>query len=172
MPQLNYNYQPPIGIAGGLYDLSPHAINSRANGETTLGAMRYGMGVVQGDTPGVNVAVPTSSSTIEEFEGISMTGFTNQMNMAGQVVIYPQGTVGVLRWGRAWARVEENITINYGDPVYLITSGANTGLFTNDAGGATTPNLAINAMFIGGLGTTSIAPIELYNQKNETPPTV
>ena len=166
MPQLNYSYQPPIGVPGSLYDLSPYAINSRSNGETAPGALKYGMGVVLGDTPGKNVNLPTDASTLAEFEGVAMTGFTDQMDMAGEVIILPQRTVGVLRWGRAWVRIEEGVVdIAYGDPVYLVIDGADAGLFTNDDGGG--DNLAINAMFIGGLGTTSVAPVELYNQKNE-----
>ena len=165
MPQLSYNYQPPIGIAGSLYDISSHAINSRSNGETTPGVMRFGMGVVLGDTPGVNITLPSAATTLPEFEGISMTGFTNQMNMAGEVYVMPQQSIGVLRWGRAWVRIEEGAAPAYGDSVYLIIDGDDAGMFTNDDGGG--DNLAINAMFIGGLGTSSIAPIELYNQKNE-----
>ena len=161
--QLSYKFQPPIGIAGSLVDLAPHAINSRTNAEATPGALKFGMGAVMGDNPGVNVAVPTSTSTLGEFEGVVMTGFTNEMDMAGAVNIKPLQTVGVLRWGRAWVRVEDGAAIAYGDPVFLITNGNNAGLFTNIATG----NVAVNAMFIGGLGTTSIAPIELYNQKNE-----
>ena len=159
--QLIYGYQPPQGIAGGLYDLSPHLIDTRVNGENTAAALKFGMGVMRGSTPGVNILLPTSSNTADEFEGLLMTGFTHEINMAGEVLIYPLQTVGVMCWGRPWARVVNGVTPAYGDALYLVTSGADAGLFTNVASG----NLAINGRFIGGLGVGDIAPVELYKQK-------
>ena len=161
--QLSYSYQTPRGIAGSLYDISPYAIDSRMNAEEMPGVMKFGMGVVQGDTPGINVNVPTIDATPAEFEGIAMTGFTNQLNMQGELIVYPQATVGLLVWGRAWARVQEDLTIVYGDPLYLVTDGPDAGLFTNEE----TDNMAIKGRFIGGLGTGNIAPVEIYNQKSE-----
>ena len=161
--RLDYSYQTRLGIPGTLFDISPHAIDSRQNAETTLGAMTFGIGVFQGDNPGVNVRKPIAGDTLLTFEGLSMGSQTFDMNMEGELKVRPQQTVGVMRWGRAWARVASGLTIQYGDPVFLITSGANAGLFTNISG----TNLAIKAMFIGGLGTSDVAPIEIYNQKSE-----
>ncbi|MDR1687281.1 MAG: hypothetical protein LBS21_01555 [Clostridiales bacterium] len=159
--QLSYSYQTPRGVAGGLYDISPYSINSRVNGETEFGKLKFGMGAVQGDSPGSNVKVPTSADTVAKFEGLVLTGHVNEMDMSGDIGINSLQTVGMLRWGKAWARVEEGITVNYGDELYLINDGANAGLFTNESG----TNLAINGRFIGGLGTGNIAPVELHNQK-------
>ena len=161
--RLNYSYQTRLGIPGTLFDISPHAIDSRQNAETTLGAMMFGIGVMQGDNPGVNVRKPTAGDTLLVFEGLSMSSQTFDMNMEGELKVRPQQTIGVMRWGRAWARVDSGLTIQYGEPVFLITSGASAGLFTNIEG----TNMAINAVFIGGLGTSDAAPIELYNQKSE-----
>ena len=159
--QLSYKYQMPRGIAGSLYDMSPHAIDSRTNGESGPDAMKYGMGAVVGINPGSDVLIPTAASTAAEFEGVVMTGFTNEMDMAGEVKVHPLRTVGILRWGRAWVRVADGVTPAYGDPLYLIKSGADAGRFTNVSAG----NIAINGVFIGGLGTGDVAPVTLHNQK-------
>jgi hypothetical protein len=164
--QMSYNYTMPKGIAGTLVDISPRAIDSRINAETEAGVMMYGMGAMQGDTPGVNVIVPEDGMVAEQFEGVLMTGLTNEMNMAGQLSLRPLETVGVLRWGRPWVRVAEGVTPAYGEDMYLITAaGPDRGLFTNDDGGGA--NLAIYGRFIGGLGTGNVAPAEIYNQKSQ-----
>ena len=162
--QLVYQYAPPLGLAGTLDDLSPYSIDSRLNGEAAPGNMLYGMGVMQGATPGVDILVPTAAATAEEFEGIAMNQMTTQQTMGGQVHVYPGGTVGVLRWGRAWARIPAGLAIQYEDPVFLIISGADAGKFTNVDGGAAT--LAIKATFTGKVGTGSVAVVDLRNQLN------
>ena len=160
--QTSYDFRTPKGVAGALVDISPKSIDSRINSETDAAAMRFGMGVVVGDKPGVNVRVPVSTNAVADFEGVLLNGYTQQMTMAGNVQVYPAQTVGVLRWGRAWARVADGVTPVYNDPLYLITSGADAGLFTNDDGGGA--NLAVNGRFYGGLGNGNIAPVEIHNQ--------
>jgi len=160
--QLSYSYQTPRGIAGSLYDLAPYAIVSRLNAEAVPGIMKYGMGAVVGSTPGANVLVPEDGATAAKFEGIVMTGFTNQMDMEGKVNVYPQQTVGILRYGNAWVRIPDDVIPVYGEALYLIVDGDDAGKFTNDDAAG----IAIYGRFIGGVGTGSIAPVELYNQKN------
>ena len=160
--QLTYTYQTPKGVAGALVDISPYSIDSRTNAETKIDAMLFGMGAMQGETPGVNVLVPTDSMTGELFEGVVMTGYTQQMTIGGEIHIYPAQTVGVLRWGRAWARVVDGVSPVYGDALFLVKTGADAGLFTNDDGGGS--NLAINGRFYGGLGNGNVAPVEIHNQ--------
>ena len=161
--QLSYNYQTPKGTAGSLYDISPYAIDSRVNGGSKAEAMMFGMGAVRGDTPGTNVVVPKAADTADKFEGVILTGYTNMMNMDGDVKIEPLQTVGLLRWGRAWVRVDPDAEdIAYGDKLYLISDGEKAGLFTNDDDDG--DNLAIKGRFIGGLGSGNIAPAEIYNQ--------
>ena len=157
----NYSYQMPRGVAGSLYDLAPHAIVSRLNEEKTAGKMKFGMGAMQGSAPGVNVAVATSEQPPRGFEGIVMTGFTSEMDMDGSVGIRHQQTVGILRYGNAWARIPDNVSPAYGEDVHLILSGNDAGLFTNERTG-----MPVKARFIGGRGTGSVAPVELYNQAN------
>ena len=43
----NYTQSMPAGVAGGLYDLTEHVVDSRMNGESAT-ALKPGMGVVQG----------------------------------------------------------------------------------------------------------------------------
>ncbi len=159
--QTTYNYTTPKGVAGGLYDLAPYQVESRVNGETVPGALKFGMGVVQGSAPGVNVALPTAAATADKFEGLLLTGFTQEMDSAGEVTIRPKQTVGVLRYGRAWARLPKDVTVSYGDKLYLVTSGNNAGLFTNEASG----NLAVSGRFVGSADSVGIAPVEIYNQQ-------
>jgi hypothetical protein len=162
--QTSYSYSTPKGVAGGLYDISPYAVDSRINGETSEDALLFGMGAVQGDNPGVNVKVPTSADTAAKFEGLVLTGFTNEMDKHGDVHIAPLQTVGTLVWGRAWARIVPGITPTYGQKLYLVNTGENAGLFTNIPG-SSPANLAISGRFLGGAGTGDVALIELYNNK-------
>jgi hypothetical protein len=157
--QTSYSYTTPKGVAGGLLDLAPYSIDSRINGETSKDTLKFGMGVVQGATPGSDVKIPTSAATAAQFDGLALTGFTAQMDMAGDVNVYPAQTVGVLRYGKAWARVVTGLTIAYGDPLYLTTTGANAGLFTN----AATSAIALAGRFLGPAGQGDIAPVELFN---------
>ena len=161
--RLDYSYQAQLGIPGTLYDISPHAIDSRQNAEERAGAMRFGVGVMRGDAPGTDVRLPRAGDNLAVFEGVSIGSQTTDMDMQGDLKIRHRQTVGVMRWGRAWVRVAGGLSVRYGDPVFLIRNGADAGLFTNLAAG----NLAVNAAFIGGLGTSDVAPIEIYNQKSE-----
>ena len=161
--RMDYGFQTWLGMPGTLYDISPYAIDSRQNAEEVPGIMQFGIGVMQGDTPGANVRVPTEGDSLTAFEGVSMGSQTMDMNMDGELIIRPHQTIGVMRWGRAWVRVVPDTDIKYGDRVFLVRGGENAGLFTNIPANG----LSINAMFIGGLGTSSVAPIELYNQSRE-----
>jgi hypothetical protein len=165
MAQLSYTYTTPKGVAGGLYDISPYAVDSRINGEATADTLKFGMGAVQGTTPGTDVKVPATADTADKFEGLVLTGFASEMDMSGTVKLFPKQTVGVLRYGKAWARIADGIVVAYGEPLYLIKTGDNAGLFTNVA----TSNMPVNGKFIGAADSNSIAPIELYNQMAVAP---
>jgi hypothetical protein len=158
--QNSYNYNTPKGVAGGLYDLSPHSVDSRINGETEPDKLKFGMGAVQGANPGTDVKAPTDTDTADKFEGLLLNGFTNEMDYHGDVKIYPLQTVGVLQYGKGWARVVPELTIAYGDPLYLVKSGDNAGLFTNEADG----NIAVNGAFGKESGTGNVHLVVIYNQ--------
>jgi hypothetical protein len=163
--QTAYKYTTEKGVAGSLYDQSPYAIDSLLNGETDDGKLLFGMGVVQGPNPGRDVAIPESAATLEEFEGVVMTGFTAEHDMKGEIGILARQTVGVLRYGRPWVRIVDGVTPAYGDQLYLIKKTSGFGLFTN-AAGSSGDTLAVKGRFIGGKGTGNVAPVEIYNQSN------
>lgn len=160
--QKSYGYATPRGIAGSLYDLSPYTIDSRINGETDPKSLKYGMGVIQGTTPGLSVKLPAAGTSTEIFEGIAMTGMTAQQDMNGGIDVAPLQTVGVLRQGRAWARVVADSAVSYGDSLYLVISGDNAGLFTN---ASAEDCILVSGRFIGKKGAGNIAPVELYQKQ-------
>lgn len=159
--QTSYNYATPRGVAGSLFDLAPYSIDSRLNGEPAVGALKFGMGAVQGATPGSDVKIPATGATAATFEGVVLNGFNTQQNMDGVVEILPSQTVGILRYGKAWARIITGITPKYGDALYLIITGDNAGFFTNATGENA---IAVKGRFIGAKGTGDVAPVELFNQ--------
>ena len=157
--QLNYSYQTAKGVPGGLADIAPYAIVSRVNGEETAGALKFGMGAVQGTNPGKDILLPDSESAADKFEGVVMTSFTQQQEMYGGIKLQPKAAVGILRYGCAWVRVAPDIAINYGDQLYLVIDGDNAGYFTNDAD----DGIAVNGRFVSETDNGAIAMVELFN---------
>lgn len=155
--QNSYRYTTPRNVPGGIYDLSPNAVNSRQS----EGQLRFGTGVIYGSTPGTNVTAPGSGATPDKFEGIVLSSHTHEMDMEGNVVIKDGKTVNVMRYGRAWVRTEPDAEIAYGEDVYLITDGDDAGCFTNSDSEAT--KIAVSGKFIGASGVDGIAPVELFN---------
>lgn len=156
--QTSYNFYTDKGVAGGLYDLSHHDVNSRRN-ECENGVLKFGMGVVIGTLEGAQVKLPETGATAETFEGITVNGFSTEMDMNGVVALNHDATVGVLVHGKVWARIKDGITPKYGDKLYLITDGENAGYFTN----ATESNaIELNGKFVGVKGTGNVAPVELH----------
>lgn len=158
--QTTYNQATPRGVAGGLVDLSAHAVNTRINGQTDA-SLKFGMGVVQGSTPGSDIKIPAAGATAEKFEGITVNGYTNEMDMEGAVAISPGAAIGVLQYGKIWARIKSGDAPAYGDKAYLIINGDDAGLFTKTSGGDT---VEIPCRFIGEKGTGDVAPVELFYQ--------
>lgn len=159
--QMKYGYSTPRGIPGGLYDLSPYVIDTRLN-EAANGKMLFGMGVVQGTTPGSNVGLPATGATAATFEGVTVNGFTQQHDLEGKVSLNNNQSVGVLRSGRIYARLVSDAAPAYGEAVYLVLTGDDAGLFTDAVDGNNT--LKINARFLGGKGSGSVAPVEVFTQ--------
>ena len=157
--QTSYNFYTDRGVAGGLYDLGHHDVNSRRN-ECEDGVLKFGMGVVIGTLAGSQVKLPASGATVETFEGITVNGYSTEMDMAGEVALKNEATVGVLTHGKVWARIKDGITPKYGDKLYLITAGEEAGCFTN----ATGTNIIeiTGGRFVGTKGTGNVAPVELH----------
>ena len=159
--QNSYGFSTPIGAPGGIVDLAPHAIDSFVNEENN-GVLLPGMGVVYGTNPGKQVKKPVTGKTAATFAGVVVNGRTFERDLDGGLYIRKTAAVGVMRYGRIYARIKHGLTINYGDAVYLIvTTGDDAGLFTN----VSTNNVAIKARFLGNVDAASdVAEIELFNQ--------
>lgn len=183
--QTRYGHNTPVGAAGGIVDLAAHVIDTFLNEEKT-GIMKFGLGVVQGSKPGVNIALPTEDATAAVFEGITTNNRTTEYDLEGKLSVRQGAAVGVMRYGKIYGRVAEGVEPEYGDSVYLIIEGDEAGCFTNEAptakaaakegesvtpGGTATPTetepavIAIKARFLSGVDTNAqIAVIELFNQ--------
>lgn len=161
--QTRYGYSTPVGAAGGIVDLAPYAIDTFLN-EAESGVMKFGIGVVRGSKPGVNINVPDEDATASDFEGITTNNRTTEYDMEGKLHVRSGAAIGVMRYGRIYGRVAEGVEPSYGEAVYLIIDGDEAGCFTNAADG----NIAIKARFLGGVDATAqIAEIELFNQAQQ-----
>lgn len=161
MKQTSYNFSTPVGIAGGLYDLTGYVCDSYNNGAED-GALKHGMGVVVKDTAGV-AHLPEAGSTILNFEGVLINGLITEHNLDGDIVVKKGHTVGVIKQGRVWARIAETSAPAYGKAVLLITKGDKAGLFTTaDDEDEKANAIAVNAKFLTEKGSGNIAAVELY----------
>jgi len=156
--QLNYNYNTPIGAAGGIVDLAPHYIRSFIN-EAATGAVLFGMGVTTGTLAGKGVKVPATGDTAVKFEGIVTNRRTTELNLEGGLTLRNKCTLGVMQYGVIYGLVAEDADVDYGDAVYLIITGDEAGRFTNDSTGG----IAVKGRFVSEV-SDGIAAIELYNQ--------
>lgn len=153
--QTTYNWTTGKGIAGGLVDLTPHAIDSFINEENT-GVLKPGLGVMSGTTAGKQIKKFTGSGV---FEGIVNNNRSTEYDLDGHIRMHKGAGVGVLRYGRIYARVATGVTPAYNDPLYIVKSGDETGFFTNTSGDTAT---ALKGRFLGPV-ENGIAPVELYN---------
>lgn len=166
--QKRYGYQTAMGAAGGIVDIAPYAIDTFLNEEDT-GKLVFGMGVVQGENAGHGIAIPTADATVAKFEGITVNGRTTEYDMEGKLALRNGASVGVMRYGRIYARVADGVTVAYGDAAHLIIEGENAGLFTKTASSASgSKTVAIKGRFMSGVDATgsNIAVVELFNQSN------
>lgn len=159
--QTRYGFSTPMGAAGGIVDLAPYAIDTFLNEEDN-GKMQFGMGVIQGTTPGSHVKKPVAGTTAAKFEGITTNNRTTEYDMEGKLAVRKGAAMGVMRYGRIYGRVAKDVKPAYGEAVYLVISGDEAGYFTNVAGESA---IAVKARFLSGVDSTAqIAMIELFNQ--------
>nr|DAG11244.1 MAG TPA: hypothetical protein [Caudoviricetes sp.] len=163
--QTKYGFSTPIGSAGGIVDLAPYAIDSFLNDEAN-GVMKHGVGVVQGSKPGVNIALPKTGATAAKFEGITTNNRTTEYDIDGKLAIRHGASVGVMRYGRIYARVVDDAAVAYGDPVYLVIEGDNAGLFTKtESATSGSATIAVKGRFLGAADlSTKVAVVELFDQ--------
>lgn len=166
MAQLSYGFGTPRGVAGGLFDISYHEVNTRVCEEAD-GKMKFGSGVVTGTSPGQSVKLPESSAA-KDFEGVVINGVNVEQDMKGNLIIKENSSVGVIRVGKVWARLHSAAKdVKYGNDLYLIVAGNEAGSFSNsDAGDTDTDaRVKIKGKFIGE-ADEGIAPVLFPNEMN------
>ena len=150
MAQLSYNMTMTAGQAGLVADVSyVKDVASRvAEGEILPGA-----GVIQGTTAGVDVKVPTATST--KFEGVALLTVLEQVG--GVAKHQDKDTTAVIREGKVWVEVTEAVA--YGDAAYLQFGATNKGKFSKTTGA---DNFAVTgAKFLTATSGAGLAVLEL-----------
>lgn len=161
--QTDYNFGFEKGVPGGLFDLSAHDITTR---QTVDDSIKFGMGVVVGTNKGVDVSLPESAATADDFEGVVVhNSVMAERTMDNKVVLDDGRIVGCLIYGRVWVQVEDGIEPAYKDQVYLITDGDNAGVFTTSATEETT-TVALNAYFLGETDTNAGIANAMFNHED------
>ena len=151
--QKTYGFATSKGIAGGIYDAYHYPVDSRINSADS-GKLTFGMGVVPGNAPGSNIALPTSASKATDFEGVIVNGFDRQQDLDGKLYILNGQGVGVMRRGRIWVKLANAAAPAYGGALHLLVDGDEAGCF------ATAGGIEIPGRFIGP-ANNGIAPVEL-----------
>lgn len=160
--QTSYSQRMSYGVAGGLYDLSVHVVDTR-NNEEADGKILFGLGVVEGTATNKQVKLPVAESTKAEFEGVVVNSHAHEQDYRGVLTLRENETVGVLRDGRIFVRIDPDATPEYGDALYLITSGDLAGYFTNDSTNA----VRLNGYFLDEKATDNIAPAYVIVDKTD-----
>lgn len=143
--QTSYGFGFPKGVAGGLFDLSAHEVSTR---QAEGNGISFGIGVVTGTNGGTDVKIPTSESTSGDFEGVVVhNSVMVEKDMDNKVVIGDKRTVGCIHFGKVWVKTGAKAAPKYREKVYMITSGAEAGMFTTSDDTAT--KVEINAVFLG-----------------------
>lgn len=157
--QTNYGFSSAKGIAGGLYDLSAHEVATR---QAEGGNLSFGVGVVLGTNKGIDVAIPSSTMSSNDFEGVVVhNSVMVEMDKDGKVLISDKATVGCLHYGKIWVKTGAKANPTYKAKVYLIIDGDEAGLFTT-ADDTTTTKVETDAIFLGEVDE-GIANAEFYS---------
>lgn len=149
--------EPSRGMPGLLVDRADYNAVTRRNAADT-GKMFFGYGVVQGDEPGKNIALPATGATAATFEGVVMYSANVEMDDDGAVLLRNGQILDVCNSGKLWVQITDDAEPAYGGAVYLVISGDDAGKFTTEA----TDTLAIKAKWLGE-AENGIAPLKLYD---------
>ena len=125
--------QPARALQAASTICSTTRVDSRFNEEAT-GKLHFGVGVVTGKVPGSGVALPTSASTADNFEGVVINGFDRQQDLEGKLYVLNNQNVGVMRRGRIWVRLATSTAPAYGDALHMIVEGDEAGCFAKEGG--------------------------------------
>ncbi len=161
MRQTSYNYSIPLGVPGGIFDLSGKEIVTRLLDDGVEASP--GSGLVKGKQPGMTVAKPISTASAADFEGVFVNGSKNLENdQNGYVAAKGSDALGIMRQGKIWVSIVDTATISYGTKVAIITDGDNAGCFTDEVDASEATKVTINAKFNGKVDKDNgIAVIEL-----------
>lgn len=161
MRQTSYNYSIPLGVPGGIYDLSGKEIVTRLLDDGVQ--VSPGLGMVKGKKPGMTVTKPISTASVADFEGVFVNGSKNlENNQNGYVAAKGSDALGIMRQGKIWVSIIDTTTIVYGKNVAIITDGDNAGCFTDESDTTEATKVTINAKFNGKVDKDNgIAVIEL-----------
>lgn len=154
--QTVYRFNSKMGAPGGISDLAPYAIDTFLN-EEDHGVLKFGMGVVDGEKPGKTIAIPDDAEGT--FQGVVTNNRTTEYDLEGKIYIRHAASVGVMRYGRIYARLAKDVTPKFGDPAYVVVGeDEDAGLFTTEKSGT----LAIPGRFLTG-ADNGVAMVELFN---------
>ena len=164
MRQTDYGYNQPLGLPGGIFDLSSKSIVTRTVDPNCY--VKAGMGLVVGATAGETVKLPATGATAATFEGVYVHGSKQvEYQMNGTVSTGEGSVVGVMNKGKIWALIASTATTTYGKGVALILTGDNAGKFTDADDADETSKVALtNVVFLGSERTDAengIAVIEM-----------
>ena len=164
MRQTDYGYTQPLGIPGGIFDLSSKTIVTRTVDPGT--EIKAGMGLVVGATAGETVKKAATGAAAETFEGVIVHGSKQMEHKMNGTVSADEGSViGLMQKGRIWVLIASTATTTSGKEVALILAGDHAGMFTSADDSREASKVALtNVVFLGAEKTdkdNGIAVIEL-----------
>ena len=150
MTQLTYDLYMKAAHAGLIADLR----NSTIETESAEVAILYGLAIVAGTDPLVQVKIPTATGQV--FRGIAAETQSKEQDTAGDGKYNPEEAVNVLRKGVIWVTVNGNVVVD--EPAYFVYTGTDAGKFRADN---TDADLVPTGVFKSTANTGEIAAIEI-----------
>ena len=151
--QTSYSQYMEPAIAGTLYDISYHRVDSYA---VETDNIYPGMGVIIGTNKEKQVKLAAATTTT--IKGIVMLQAKEQ-DASGNVFYKDKDTVPVLNKGRIWVNVIEAVTAE--SQAFLIFSGADKGKWAAAAGTGPIASAITGAKFITSTTGAGLAVVEL-----------
>ena len=158
--QLDYSQSPAAGYPGMQADTGYKHVVSCKNPNI---AIPFGLFVARDNADG-RVKLPTTSDEVINGKGIALADFASESINNGQAAGYPlKSAVSVMRQGRVWVEVEENVV--EGDPVFARYADGSGGKVQKGAlrksADTSTAAQVPGAKFITTASAGGIAQVEL-----------
>lgn len=158
--QLDYGYSTAKAVPGAKVDLVDDVVETRRNDEND-GVIKFGTAVAVGSKAGHSVKKPTGTTTAADIDGVVLCHPNTEQDMAGNVVVKKNSSLGVMKHGKIWGRLANNANAVYGAKAYVVIEGDDAGCFTPTASTTSgSKTVDINATF-GNAADTGIAVIVL-----------